>query len=96
MEIQLAYAIGVADPVSIRVNTFGSSDYSNTELLAIINDVFSFKPKDIVDSLGLLSPIYARSAVYGHFGRSDAAFPWEQLDKVQLLKECRDKRFAKA
>ena len=70
MEIQLAYAIGVAAPVSIRVNTFGSSDYSDDILLKIITTVFSFKPKDIVDSLDLLTPIYQKSAAYGHFGRS--------------------------
>ena len=92
MEIQLAYAIGVADPVSIRVNTFGTSDLSNQDLLKIINQTFSFKPKDLIKALGLLSPIYASSAVYGHFGRSDIEFPWEKLDKVQELQQCRDEQ----
>ena len=96
MEIQLAYAIGVAAPVSIRVNTFGSSDYSDDTLLKIITTVFSFKPKDIVDSLDLLTPIYQKSAAYGHFGRSDVEFPWEKLDKVQQLIECKETILAKA
>ena len=96
MEIQLAYAIGVADPVSIRVNTFGTSELSNDTLLNIIKETFSFKPKDIISSLGLLSPIYERSAAYGHFGRLDVEFPWEKLDKVQQLKQCKEKQLAKA
>jgi S-adenosylmethionine synthetase len=94
MEIQLAYAIGVAEPVSIRVNTFGTSDLSHDTLLSIITDTFSFKPKDIIHTLNLLSPIYEQTAAYGHFGRMD--FPWEQLDKVQVLQACRDNRLANA
>ena len=89
MEIQLAYAIGVANPVSIKVNTFGTSEYSNDDLIKIINEVFSFKPKDIVQQLNLLEPIYAKTAAYGHFGRSDVEFPWEAVDKVQQLEECK-------
>ena len=96
MEIQLAYAIGVADPVSIRVNTFGTSDLSNQDLLNIINKTFSFKPKDLINTLGLLNPIYASSAAYGHFGRSDVEFPWEKLDKVQELQQCRDEQLINA
>ncbi|MEK9726842.1 MAG: methionine adenosyltransferase [Candidatus Margulisiibacteriota bacterium] len=96
MEIQIAYAIGVAEPVSIRVNTFGTSELSNDVLLGIINETFSFKPKDIINDLKLLTPIYERSAAYGHFGRSDVEFPWEKLDKVQQLKECKEKQLTKA
>jgi S-adenosylmethionine synthetase len=91
MEIQIAYAIGVAQPVSIKVNTFGSSELSNDDLLIIIKETFGFKPKEIIDSLNLLQPIYAKSAAYGHFGRSDVEFPWEALNKVQQLKECKQK-----
>jgi S-adenosylmethionine synthetase len=92
MEIQIAYAIGVAEPVSIKVNTFGTSEYSNEQLLEIINQVFKFKPKDIVDGLNLLTPIYEETSVCGHFGRSDVELPWEALDKVQQLKECKVKQ----
>lgn len=91
MEVQIAYAIGVAEPVSIKVNTFGSSELSNHDLLTIIKETFGFKPKEIIDSLNLLQPIYAKSAAYGHFGRSDVEFPWEALNKVQQLKECKQK-----
>lgn len=91
MEVQIAYAIGVAEPVSIKVNTFGSSELSNHDLLTIIKETFGFKPKEIIDSLNLLQPIYATSAAYGHFGRSDVEFPWEALNKVQQLKECKQK-----
>ena len=96
MEIQVAYAIGVADPVSIKVNTFGTSDLSDDHLLSIIKSVFKFKPKDIVDTLNLLQPIYEKSAAYGHFGRSDVEFPWEVLDKTQQLKECKQTLLANA
>ncbi len=91
MEVQIAYAIGVAEPVSIKVNTFGSSELSNQDLLTIIKETFGFKPKEIIDSLNLLQPIYAKSAAYGHFGRSDVEFPWETLNKVQQLRECKQK-----
>ena len=96
MEVQIAYAIGVAEPVSIKVNTFGSSELSNNDLLTIIKETFGFKPKEIIDSLNLLQPIYAKSAAYGHFGRSDVEFPWEALNKVQQLKECKQKILMKA
>ena len=96
MEIQIAYAIGVASPVSIRVNTFGSSEYSDETLLKIITTVFGFKPKEIIETLQLLTPIYQKSAAYGHFGRSDVEFPWEKINKVQQLIECKDTILAKA
>ncbi|RAP24021.1 methionine adenosyltransferase [Candidatus Marinamargulisbacteria bacterium SCGC AG-343-K17] len=91
MEVQIAYAIGVAEPVSIKVNTFGTSDLSNNDLLAIIKDSFGFKPKEIIETLNLLQPIYSKTAAYGHFGRSDVEFPWEALNKVQQLKECKQR-----
>ncbi len=91
MEIQIAYAIGVADPVSIKVNTFGTSELSNQDLLKIIKETFGFKPKEIIETLNLLQPIYEQTAAYGHFGRSDVEFPWEALNKVQQLEECKKK-----
>jgi S-adenosylmethionine synthetase len=91
LEIQAAYAIGVAKPVSIKVNSFGTSDLSNENLLMIINEVFDFRPKALIDSLNLLNPIYSDTAAYGHFGRSDVDFPWEALDKVQQIKECKQR-----
>ena len=96
MEIQIAYAIGVAAPVSIKLNTFGTSELSNHDLLKIINETFGFKPKEIIESLNLLQPIYEKTAAYGHFGRSDVEFPWESLNKVQQLKECRQTLLASA
>ena len=96
MEIQIAYAIGVANPVSIKLNTFGTSEISNQDLLTIVKDVFGFKPKDIIESLNLLQPIYEKTAAYGHFGRSDVEFPWESLNKVQQLKECKKNRLINA
>ena len=96
MEIQIAYAIGVAAPVSVKVNTFGTSELSNDTLLSIINETFGLKPKEIIQSLNLLQPIYEKTAVYGHFGRSDIEFPWESLNKVNQLIECKKKQLAKA
>ena len=96
LEIQAAYAIGVAEPVSIKVNSFGTSELSNEQLLSIITEVFDFKPKALIESLQLLQPIYEKSAAYGHFGRSDVEFPWESLNKVQQLKECKANLLVKA
>lgn len=84
-EIQLAYAIGVAQPVSIAIDTFGTGKISERELLAGIRQVFSLTPKGIIESLGLRKPIFAQTAAYGHFGRSDVELPWEQLNKVNAL-----------
>lgn len=96
MEIQVAYAIGVAAPVSIKVNTFGTSELSNELVLDIITNVFDFRPKSLIEELNLLTPIYEKTAVYGHFGRSDITFPWETLDKVTELKKCRKRVLANA
>ena len=85
-EIQLAYAIGVADPVSVYVNAHGTSTLSDEELVAIVRDVFALKPKGIIESLNLLRPIYRQTAAYGHFGREDEGFTWEETDKVDDLK----------
>jgi len=86
-EIQLAYAIGVADPVSVYVNAHGTSKLSDEELVAIVRDVFALKPKGIIESLDLRRPIYRPTAAYGHFGREDEGFTWEETDKADELKK---------
>ena len=87
MEIQIAYAIGVAEPSSISVDTFGTSKYSETELIKIIKENFKLTPKGIIETLDLRRPIYLQTAAYGHFGRTDIDLPWEKLDKVEKLKK---------
>lgn len=83
--VQLSYAIGVAEPVSVYVETYGTSKRTQAELADIIRSNFGLKPKQIVETLNLLRPIYRQTAAYGHFGRTD--FPWEKLDKVEALKK---------
>jgi S-adenosylmethionine synthetase len=85
-EVQLAYAIGVAEPVSVFVETFGTHTIPEDEISARIRRVFSLKPAGIVESLNLLRPIYQKTAAYGHFGREDGDFPWERTDKAEALK----------
>ncbi len=82
--IQVAYAIGVADPVSVLVDTFGTGKLSDEEITRKVLDVFDFKPKGIESQLQLRRPIFSPTAAYGHFGRSE--FPWEQTNKIDLLK----------
>lgn len=82
-ELQISYAIGVAHPVSVAVNTFGTSKVSETELIKIINKHFDMRPAAIIEELNLRRPIYLRTAAYGHFGKPE--FPWEQLDKAKKL-----------
>ncbi len=86
-EIQLAYAIGVAQPVSIRVDTFGTGKVDNDKLVEAIRKNFDLRPAGIIKMLDLKRPIYRQTAAYGHFGRTDIELPWEQLDKVDALKE---------
>lgn len=85
-EVQLAYAIGVAEPVSVMVNTFDTGSLTNEELEEKIKKIFPLKPADIISQLQLRQPIYQKTAAYGHFGRTDIEFPWEALDKVDDLK----------
>ena len=85
-EIQLAYAIGMAEPVSVRVDSFGTGIVSDAELEEIVSKVFDFRPGSIIRQLQLRRPVYRRTAAYGHFGREDADFTWEALDKVEELK----------
>ena len=84
-EIQIAYAIGVARPVSLMVNTFGTGNLPETRLEALVQDIFDLRPKAIIHELDLLRPIYRQTAAYGHFGREDADFTWEIMDKVEQL-----------
>ena len=85
-EVQLAYAIGVAKPVSVMVDTFGTGKVSNAELADAVNKVFDLRPAAIIDNLGLRRPIYQQTAAYGHMGRTDIDLPWEKTDKVVALK----------
>ena len=84
-EIQLSYAIGVAEPTSIMVDTFGTGKKSNQELVDLIRKHFDLRPAGIIKMLDLRRPIYKQTAAYGHFGRNDLDLPWERLDKVDLL-----------
>lgn len=86
LEIQVAYAIGVAQPVSISINTFGTGTRSETELIAAVRKTFDLRPAGIIKMLDLKRPIYKKTAAYGHFGRTDIDLPWEHLDKVDELK----------
>ena len=86
VEIQVAYAIGVAKPVSVNVNTFGTGKVSDDELVAAIRDLFELRPAGIIEDLDLRKPRYEATAAYGHFGRPELDLPWERLDKVDELK----------
>jgi len=86
IEVQISYAIGVAEPTSIGVDTFGTAKLSEPELIAIIRKHFDLRPRAIIEALGLKRPIYLQTAAYGHFGRLDLDLPWERLDKVDLLR----------
>lgn len=86
-EVQLAYAIGVAQPVSISIDTFGTGKVEENVLVEKIREVFDLRPAGIIQMLNLRQPIYKKTAAYGHFGRTDVQLPWEQLDKVDLLKD---------
>lgn len=87
MQIQLSYAIGVAKPISICIDTFNTSKYTEKELIDIVNANFDLTPKGIISTLDLRRPIYRQTATYGHFGRNDLDLPWEKLDKVETLKK---------
>lgn len=85
-EIQVSYAIGVAEPTSISVETFGTGKIDETKLVSIVREVFDLRPKGLIAQLGLLKPIYQPTAAYGHFGRNEDTFSWEKTDKVDALK----------
>jgi S-adenosylmethionine synthetase len=96
VEIQLSYAIGKAQPLSLMVETFGTGRLSEGELLALIGQFFDFRPAAIIKNLDLRRPIYSATASYGHFGRSDIDAPWERLDKVEALQAAANSAVARA
>ena len=86
VEVQVAYAIGVAHPLSVNVETFGTAKIADEKISALIDDFFDLRPGAIIRDLGLRQPIYRKTAAYGHFGRDDIEFPWERTDKAEALK----------
>ena len=86
-EVQLAYAIGVAEPVSVMVDTFGTEKVDPAKIVKAVLDNFTLKPHEIIDTLDLLRPIYRKTAAYGHFGRNEPEFTWERTDKAEALKK---------
>jgi S-adenosylmethionine synthetase len=86
-EVQFAYAIGYPDPVSVHIDTFGTNQVDEEKIEKAVNEVFSFKPAEIVKQLNLLRPIYSKTTNYGHFGKSDADITWEATNKASALKK---------
>lgn len=86
-EIQVSYAIGIAEPTSVSVDTFGTGSVSNQRIVELIREFFDLRPKGLIKMLGLLRPIYLPTATYGHFGRDDQNFSWERIDKAEELRE---------
>ena len=86
-QIQLAYAIGVAQPVSVLVDSFGTGKFDDEKLAKAVIELFDMRPAAMIENLGLRAPIYQQTAAYGHMGRPDLDLPWERLDKVDALKE---------
>ena len=86
-EVQVAYAIGVAEPVSLMVNTFGTGKIEEQRIEQLVAEHFDLRPKAITQTLDLLRPIYAKTAAYGHFGRTEAEFSWEKTDKADILRD---------
>ena len=85
-EVQVSYAIGVAEPTSINVNTFDSGKIDQAEIESMVREVFDLRPKGIIKMLDLKRPIYQDTAAYGHFGREDDSFTWEKVDQIEALK----------
>ena len=86
-EIQVSYAIGVAEPTSISVETFGTGKLDDARIIELVREFFDLRPRGLISMLDLLRPIYGATAAYGHFGREDEGFPWEKTDKVEALRE---------
>jgi S-adenosylmethionine synthetase len=85
-EVQIAYAIGVAEPVSVLVDTFGTGRVEESEIEKVVREVFPLKPAHLIEHLQLLRPIYEKTAAYGHFGRSEPEFTWESTSMASVLK----------
>ena len=86
-EIQISYAIGVAQPISVLVNTYETGKLPDEKILELVKKYFDMRPKAIIDQLNLLRPIYKKTAVFGHFGREEPEFTWEQTDKAEVLRK---------
>jgi len=86
-EVQVSYAIGVAEPTSVAVETFGTAKIAEDRLSKIIRDTFDMRPKGLIKMLDLLHPIYRPTAAYGHFGRTEDTFTWEKTDKAEALRD---------
>src|SRR6185295_8306727 len=86
-EVQLAYAIGVAEPVSVLVNTFGTGTIDEPKITELVRATFKLTPKGIIETLNLRRPIYRKTAAFGHFGRTEKEFTWEATDKAAALRE---------
>ena len=86
-EIQVSYAIGVAEPTSINIETFGTEKIETKQIIAIVKDLFDLRPAAIIQTLNLLQPIYRQTAAYGHFGRTEASFTWEHTNKIEELRD---------
>ena len=86
LEIQISYAIGRAQPVSVSIETFGTNHIENNKILGLIHKHFDFRPASIIHDLMLRQPIFRNTASYGHFGRDGMGFPWERLDKADLIR----------
>jgi S-adenosylmethionine synthetase len=95
-EVQVAYAIGVAKPVSVNVNTFGTGTIDDLDLCDIVTEVFDLRPKAILEALNLRRPVFQPTAAYGHFGREGDGFTWEKTTKVAALKAAAEKRAVSA
>ncbi|TNK96545.1 methionine adenosyltransferase, partial [Mycoplasmopsis pullorum] len=87
VEIQIAYAIGRAKPVSIHIDTFGTEKYPIEKIYEAVDKLFDLTPKGIIQSLNLRKPIYAKTAYFGHFGRDNLSLPWEELNRVNEIQE---------
>ena len=86
-EVQISYAIGIAQPVSVMVNTFGTGKIPDEKILELVKKNFDMRPKAIINHLDLLRPIYRKTSVFGHFGRNDPDFTWERTDKTEILRK---------
>jgi len=89
-EVQISYAIGVAQPISVLVNTFETGKLPDSQILDLVMQNFDMRPRGIIDQLNLLRPIYKKTATFGHFGRDDVEFPWEKCDKAPILAKALD------
>jgi len=95
-EVQIAYAIGVAKPVSVSIDSFGTAAVDERQIARAVSEVFDLRPFQIIEHLQLLRPIYQPTAAYGHFGREEASFTWEKTDKVEALREAVGQKKLKA